>query len=46
LQSLAKRILVLIAAGAFIAQGIVGLLVRVLRGVLFLLVGLMILSAQ
>jgi uncharacterized membrane protein YbaN (DUF454 family) len=41
-----KRILVLIAGWSFIALGIVGLILPFLQGVLFILVGLVILSSQ
>jgi uncharacterized protein len=45
-NSLSKRILVLIAGWGFIVLGIVGLFVPILQGVLFLLVGLIILSSE
>jgi uncharacterized protein len=45
-KSLTKRILVLIAGWGFILLGIVGLFLPVLQGVLFLLVGLVILSSE
>jgi len=45
-KSLTKRILVLIAGWGFILLGIVGLFLPVLQGVLFLLVGLIILSSE
>jgi uncharacterized membrane protein YbaN (DUF454 family) len=41
-----KRILVLIAGWGFILLGIVGLVLPILQGVLFLLVGLIILSSE
>jgi len=41
-----KRILVLIVGWAFILLGILGLFLPVLQGVLFLLVGLIILSSE
>jgi uncharacterized protein len=41
-----KRILILIVGWAFIVLGILGLFLPVLQGVLFLLVGLIILSAE
>lgn len=41
-----KKILVLVAGWAFIAIGIVGLFLPVLQGVLFLMVGLIILSTE
>jgi uncharacterized protein len=41
-----KRILVLIAGWGFILLGIVGLFLPILQGVLFLLVGLIILSSE
>lgn len=41
-----KRMLVLIAGWAFILLGIVGLFLPVLQGVLFLLIGLIILSSE
>jgi uncharacterized membrane protein YbaN (DUF454 family) len=44
--SLTKRILTLIAGWIFILRGIVGLFLPVLQGVLFLLVGLIILSSE
>jgi uncharacterized membrane protein YbaN (DUF454 family) len=43
---LTKRILVLIAGWGFILLGIVGLFLPILQGVLFLLVGLIILSSE
>jgi uncharacterized protein len=45
-KSLTKRVLVLIAGWGFILLGIVGLFLPVLQGVLFLLVGLIILSSE
>jgi uncharacterized membrane protein YbaN (DUF454 family) len=41
-----KRVLILIAGWSFILLGIVGLFVPVLQGVLFILVGLAILSSE
>lgn len=41
-----KRILVLIAGWSFILLGIVGLFLPILQGVLFILVGLVILSSE
>ncbi|MBZ5649568.1 MAG: PGPGW domain-containing protein [Acidobacteriia bacterium] len=41
-----KRILILIVGWAFILLGIVGLFLPILQGVLFLLVGLIILSSE
>jgi uncharacterized membrane protein YbaN (DUF454 family) len=41
-----KRILVLIAGWSFILLGIVGLFLPILQGVLFILVGLIILSSE
>jgi uncharacterized membrane protein YbaN (DUF454 family) len=41
-----KRILVLIVGWSFILLGIVGLFLPILQGVLFLLVGLIILSSE
>ena len=41
-----KRILVLVAGWSFILLGIVGLFLPFLQGVLFILVGLIILSSQ
>jgi uncharacterized protein len=46
LKSHAKRILLLITGWAFILLGIVGLFLPFLQGVLFLLVGLIILSSE
>lgn len=46
MTSLTKRILTLIAGWIFILLGIVGLFLPVLQGVLFLLVGLIILSSE
>jgi hypothetical protein len=43
---LTKRILTLIAGWSFIVLGIVGLFLPILQGVLFLLVGLIILSSE
>ena len=45
-KSRTKRILVLIAGWSFILLGIVGLFLPILQGVLFLLVGLIILSSE
>jgi uncharacterized protein len=45
-KSYTKRILVLIAGWAFILLGILGLFLPILQGVLFLLVGLIILSSE
>lgn len=42
----AKRILILIVGWGFILLGIVGLVLPILQGVLFLLVGLIILSSE
>lgn len=41
-----KRVLVLIIGWAFIALGILGLFLPVLQGILFLLIGLVILSTE
>jgi uncharacterized membrane protein YbaN (DUF454 family) len=41
-----KRALILIAGWAFILLGIVGLFLPVLQGILFLLIGLVILSSE
>lgn len=41
-----KRIAILVVGWAFIALGIVGLFLPILQGVLFLLIGLIILSSQ
>jgi uncharacterized membrane protein YbaN (DUF454 family) len=41
-----KRILVLIVGWAFIVLGIVGLFLPILQGVLFILIGLLILSSE
>lgn len=46
MQAGTKRILVLIAGWSFILLGIVGLFLPFLQGVLFLLVGLIILSSR
>ncbi len=46
MKAYTKRILVLIVGWAFIVLGIVGLFLPVLQGVLFLLVGLIILSSE
>jgi uncharacterized membrane protein YbaN (DUF454 family) len=45
-KSYTKRILVLITGWAFIILGIIGLFLPILQGVLFLLVGLIILSTE
>ncbi len=45
-KSSAKRILVLLAGWSFIMLGVVGLFLPILQGVLFLLVGLIILSSE
>ena len=42
----AKRILILIVGWAFILLGIVGLFLPILQGVLFLMIGLVILSTE
>jgi uncharacterized protein len=42
----AKRVLILITGWSFIALGIVGLFLPILQGVLFILVGLAILSSE
>jgi uncharacterized protein len=46
LKTYTKRILVLIVGWAFILLGILGLFLPVLQGVLFLVVGLIILSSE
>lgn len=46
MKSRAKQILVLIAGWGFILLGIVGLFLPFLQGMLFILVGLVILSSQ
>jgi uncharacterized membrane protein YbaN (DUF454 family) len=46
LKSSIKRILVLIVGWSFILLGILGLFLPILQGVLFLLVGLIILSTE
>lgn len=46
MQPRAKRILVLIAGWSFILLGIVGLFLPILQGILFILIGLIILSSQ
>ena len=46
MKTYTKRILVLIVGWAFILLGILGLFLPVLQGVLFLLVGLIILSSE
>jgi uncharacterized protein len=45
-KAFTKRILVLIVGWAFILLGILGLFLPILQGVLFLLVGLIILSTE
>ena len=44
--SRSKRLLILIAGWAFMLLGIVGLFLPILQGVLFLLIGLIILSSE
>jgi uncharacterized membrane protein YbaN (DUF454 family) len=46
MKTRAKRILLLIVGWAFILLGIAGLFLPILQGVLFLLIGLMILSSE
>ena len=46
MKSRTQRILILIAGWSFILLGIVGLFLPILQGVLFILVGLIILSSQ
>ncbi len=46
MKAYTKRILILIVGWAFIALGILGLFLPILQGVLFLLVGLIILSSE
>jgi len=46
MQSRAKRILILTTGWSFILLGVVGLVLPFLQGVLFILVGLVILSSQ
>ena len=46
MKTLAKRILVQVAGWTFIVLGIVGLFLPILQGVLFLLIGLTILSTE
>ena len=46
MKSGSKRLLVLVAGWAFIALGILGLFLPILQGVLFLLIGLAILSSE
>jgi len=41
-----KRFLLILTGWAFVALGIVGLFLPVLQGILFLLIGLVILSAE
>ncbi len=46
MSSLAKRVLVLVVGWLFIVLGIIGLFLPILQGVLFLLIGLIILSSE
>ena len=46
MRSAAKRVAVLLLGWAFVLLGIVGLFLPVLQGVLFLLIGLIILSSE
>lgn len=46
MKTLAKRVIVQLVGWGFILVGIVGLFLPVLQGVLFLLIGLMILSTE
>ena len=46
MNAFVKRAAVLVIGWAFIALGIVGLFLPILRGVLFLLIGLVILSSE
>ncbi len=46
MNSLTKKILIQVTGWIFIVLGIVGLFLPILQGVLFLLVGLMILSSE
>ncbi len=46
MKTAAKRALVLIVGWAFIVLGIAGLFLPVLQGILFLLIGLVILSSE
>ena len=46
MKAYTKRILILIVGWAFILLGIVGLFLPILQGVLFLLIGLIILSSE
>jgi uncharacterized membrane protein YbaN (DUF454 family) len=46
MNSVVKRVLVLCAGWAFILVGIAGLFLPVLQGVLFILIGLVILSSE
>ena len=46
MKSRTQRILILIAGWSFILLGIVGLFLPILQGVLFIVVGLIILSSQ
>ena len=46
MKTYTKRILILIAGWGFILLGIVGLFLPILQGVLFILIGLIILSSE
>lgn len=46
MRSAAKRVAVLLLGWAFVLLGVVGLFLPVLQGVLFLLIGLIILSSE
>jgi uncharacterized membrane protein YbaN (DUF454 family) len=46
LQPAVKRILILVAGWLFILLGIVGLFLPILQGIVFLLIGLVILSSE
>lgn len=46
MNTFAKRVMVLIVGWCFIVLGIVGLFLPILQGVLFLLIGLIILSSE
>ncbi len=46
MKSLAKRILLQILGWSFIVLGIVGLFLPILQGVLFILIGLVVLSSE
>jgi uncharacterized protein len=46
MKTRAKRVLILLVGWSFILLGIAGLFLPVLQGVLFLLIGLMILSSE